>query len=390
MRVKELLNLIPQSTWDKLVIETKVNHKAKKLDGQIVFNLLLYSLLNVRENSLRVMEKTFNSFFFQQLQPSQTSRKIRHSSIGERLSSINADFFEKLYHDCVQLHFKHFGDKDNKGVLRFDSTIVSISAKLVDIGFICGGGHDNSRQLKFTVGLSDTPEYGRFNHEPTFNSENVALKQAILDCKSSKDKIVLFDRGIQARDTYDELTENGIVFITRINPDPRCKDQTENKIKVSIETESLIITEDCTKRLINRNQKVTKHSFRYIHGIIKKTGERIAFLTNIETMTAQDISSIYRYRWDIEVFFKFLKQELNFSHLICRNANGIRVVFYTTLILSILLTAYKKLNNLKGYKLTKLSFALELEEELIKYLIEIYGGNPNQNPKNKTSFWNST
>jgi hypothetical protein len=84
------------------------------------------------------------------------------------------------------------------------------------------------------------------------------------------------------------------------------------------------------------------------------------------------------------------KQELNFSHLICRNTNGIKVIMYTTLILSTLLTAYKKLNNLKGYKIPKLSFALEMEEQLIKYIIELYGGNPNQPPKNKNSFWNTT
>ena len=63
---------------------------------------------------------------------------------------------------------------------------------------------------------------------------------------------------------------------------------------------------------------------------------------------------------------------------------------YTTLILSTLLTAYKKLNNLKGYKIPKLSFALEMEEQLIKYVIELYGGNPNQPTKSKNSFWNTT
>ncbi|MFM7023519.1 MAG: transposase [Flavobacteriales bacterium] len=30
-------------------------------------------------------------------------------------------------------------------------------------------------------------------------------------------------------------------------------------------------------------------------------------------------------RWEIEIFFKFLKQHLNFNHLVCRNENGIKV-----------------------------------------------------------------
>jgi len=54
------------------------------------------------------------------------------------------------------------------------------------------------------------------------------------------------------------------------------------------------------------------------------------------------------------------------------------VVLYATLIQSILLTVYKKLNNLKGYKIPKLKFSLELEEEIINYLIILYGGNHNK------------
>ncbi len=124
MRVKQLLNLIPEDTWERLTIETRVNRKAKKLEGRIVFNLLLFSLLNVKENSLRVMEKTFNSYLFQQLHSTSIANKVRHSSIAERLRNINADFFEKLYQDCLHSYAKHFSDRD-KNILRFDSTTVS-------------------------------------------------------------------------------------------------------------------------------------------------------------------------------------------------------------------------------------------------------------------------
>ena len=389
MRVKQLLNLIPEDTWEKLTIETGVNRKAKKLEGRIVFNLLLFSLLNVKENSLRVMEKTFNSYLFQQLHSTSIANKVRHSSIAERLKNIKVDFFEKLYQDCLHPYGKHFSDRD-KNILRFDSTIVSISAQLVDIGFICGGGHDNSRQLKFTIGYSDIAEYASFNHSPAFNSENVALKHAILDCKSTKDKIVLFDRGLQSRVAYDEITDNAILFITRTNPNPRCIEESENKIKKPVQSEDLQITEDKQKRLIDRNQKKTKYAYRYIHAIHRQTNEPIAFLTNIHTLTAEEIAAIYKRRWDIEVFFKFLKQELHFSHLLSRDVNGIKVVLYTTLILSILLTAYKKLNKLNGYKIPKLSFALELEEELIKHIIKLHGGDPTTYTLPSNSFWSSS
>ena len=48
-------------------------------------------------------------------------------------------------------------------------------------------------------------------------------------------------------------------------------------------------------------------------------------------------------RWDIEVFFRFMKKELNLSHQVSLNKNGIEVMVYITMIASILLLIYKKI-----------------------------------------------
>jgi IS4 transposase len=93
-------------------------------------------------------------------------------------------------------------------------------------------------------------------------------------------------------------------------------------------------------------------------------------------LAAYDIAFIYKQRWDIEVLFKFLKQELNLSHLVSRTENGIKVMIYMTLIVAILLIAYKKLNKLEGYKIPKLKFGNELEAQIIKDIVIRCGGNP--------------
>jgi IS4 transposase len=46
----------------------------------------------------------------------------------------------------------------------------------------------------------------------------------------------------------------------------------------------------------------------------------------ISKHSAKEIAQAYRRRWDIEVFFRFLKQELNVSHLVSLNTNAIQVV----------------------------------------------------------------
>jgi IS4 transposase len=125
----------------------------------------------------------------------------------------------------------------------------------------------------------------------------------------------------------------------------------------------------------------TKEAYRVIEAVILNTKESITFITNIEELDAVTITEYYRKRWDIEVFFKFIKQELNFSKFICRTENGIKVVLYSTLIAAILLLVYKKGNNLKGFKQAKQKFSQELEYEIMKQIIELSGGNPNNLPQ---------
>ena len=82
------------------------------------------------------------------------------------------------------------------------------------------------------------------------------------------------------------------------------------------------------------------------------------------------IAEIYRRRWDIEVFFRFIKQELNIKHLLSHSLNGIMVQIYVTLLLAILLTVYTVSNNLKGYKIPKIRFRDQLTIHIIKELVK--------------------
>jgi hypothetical protein len=76
-------------------------------------------------------------------------------------------------------------------------------------------------------------------------------------------------------------------------------------------------------------------------------------------------------------FFSFLKQELNFKHLVSRTQNGILVMIYMTLITAMLLMVYKQVNEISGYKIAKIKFINELDNELLKQIIIECNGDPN-------------
>ncbi|HEY5370681.1 MAG TPA: transposase [Hanamia sp.] len=53
------------------------------------------------------------------------------------------------------------------------------------------------------------------------------------------------------------------------------------------------------------------------------------------------VAGWYKQRWEIELFLKLIKQHLNVKHLASRDLNGIKVMIYRTIILTILIIAYK-------------------------------------------------
>jgi IS4 transposase len=85
----------------------------------------------------------------------------------------------------------------------------------------------------------------------------------------------------------------------------------------------------------------------------------------VDFLSAAEITDLYKSRWEIETFFKFIKQELNFKHLLSRNENGIKAVMYLTMITAILLTIYKKVNNIVGWAITKFKFMEDLQRVIM-------------------------
>jgi len=283
----------------------------------------------------------------------------------------------------------------------FDSTVVSLSTKLLKN---CGyqiKGSEKRKQLKYTIGLKNGfPEKINLYCHKTYNSEDRALGETILETKIRKNSMILFDRGLKTRRTFDTLTEKNLFFISRLKKG--------YKMKITSQNTNLSKNKDIIKEqegyLYSKGEKRTKHIYRTIHiksqnkndqktVIDKRTKtkayaqlksgknvsktkkeliqnvltEDIIIVTNIsrKRMSAEEVAKTYRKRWHIETFFKFVKQQLNFSHLINRTENGIKSMFYIIMLCALMLLVYKKENELSGYKFVKKRFMFETEADLI-------------------------
>ncbi|WP_045577352.1 IS4 family transposase, partial [Desulfosporosinus sp. I2] len=116
-----------------------------------------------------------------------------------------------------------------------------------------------------------------------------------------EDALNVFDRGYLEYKQFDRYCRDGIRFVTRLKNNA-C---VEVLRELEVDEES-VIEEDLIVRL-GKGKKRMEHDLRLV--ITKDTeGKAIMILTNDFDMTAEEIGDIYRYRWQIELFFKWIKQ----------------------------------------------------------------------------------
>lgn len=382
MTVDELLKLIPSNTFDDLAVETKVDFQVKKLTGETMFKLILFSMLNTDKMSLRVMETFLSSAKFKLF--SEQDLDSRFNSIRDRICTINADYFEKLFDIIFTTYNKAL--KEEKSLSKADSTYVSIAASLFSIGMLNGTASYGKKHVKYSVNLKGSlPCNIKVYTEQSFVSEDLALTDLIETTNASEGAIVVFDRGLQSRKSFDNFSNKSKLFVGRGKPQNKIEVVSVLKINAKPKESTVTITNDGIGYLSAKRGVKTKNQFRLIKAIIDSTKEEICFVTTILDLDAYLIAAFYRQRWEIELFFKFIKQNLNVKHLVSRNINGIKVMIYMTMILAILILAYKKLNKIIGYKIAKLKFEIDLDNTIIKEIVLLCGGNPAK----ATHLWNS-
>lgn len=379
--VKQLLGLLSDELLENISDQVQVDYQVKKLHGALFFNLLLYGVLKKGKLSTRLLEQLYNSSAFEKI--GQTNgHQTRHSSIADRLNNINVKFFQAVFEQLqkhLEKNYTRSSSRDAKKLIRFDSTMVAIAAGLIKEGMTVGKTARKTpgkKQLKFTIGLKEElPSDVHLYMQNTYLNEDKAIGEAIFKSNQTVNSIVVFDRGVTARKTFDALEDEQILFVTRLRPDAVYNFLETHSNVEGKETTALTFEEDIIVSLQNGKHVDSKYNYRLIKAKLKDE-KPIFFLTNVMDLATEEITDIYKRRWDIEVFFKFLKQELNFERLLSESRNGIEVIMYVRLIAAMLILIFKKQNDINGYKIAKSVFEEELEIEIIKTFVEFCDGNP--------------
>jgi hypothetical protein len=191
MRAAAIIDMIPEEMLDFFASETKADYKVQKLKGSVLFKLLIYSLLTTRNSSLRVLEGVFHSYRFKAISGLDNKATTRFTSIRDRIATIEPDYFKKLFEYCSQRFTAQLQADQLKAkgsLLRFDSTMIALSAGVMDIGMKVGRNTDK-KQIKCTIGYNGLlPTSARVFTEQRHLSEDICLYEAIRSATISKEK----------------------------------------------------------------------------------------------------------------------------------------------------------------------------------------------------------
>lgn len=391
--LKQVLEFIPEALLTHLSATTKVDYYSKVLHGKKMFYLLLFCIFDNEKLSQRTLEDTFNSSGFKALFGLGEEEKVRRSSISERLSKIDSNYFKEIYEQMYgrfsELYSKTEIEKYN--LIRVDSTIVADACAKLKEGIDQKSG---KKLVKFSFSFDGIlPSGVEVFTGQKYSSEEAALPEAILKQVKKEEhheNIYVIDRGLQSTRVMKDFDEKSVKFIIR-SKENRKFEEIESFLdgKKSQKWDDWEVMKDSKVKLytgkpvlnkrgnIHHREEKVETCFRLVVIKNEKKDKEFWFLTNEFELSAKEIADYYRKRWDIEVFFRFLKQELNLSHLVSMNKNGIEVMVYMTMIASMLLLIYKKVNDL-GYKTAKRRIAMELRDMITAILIIFAGGNPDK------------
>jgi hypothetical protein len=143
--------------------------------------------------------------------------------------------------------------------------------------------------------------------------------------------MAVFDRGFTDYAWYETLTDNGIYFVTRL------------KTNTIIENGPKRPGRKARGITVDREIRIGKSQvpFRQVNYLDPETGKELRFVTNATHLDAKTIADLYKERWQIELFFKWIKQNLKVKTFLGTSRNAVLTQIWIALS-AYLLVAFLK------------------------------------------------
>ena len=364
----QMLKLIPRVAFQEAVVQHKAERHARGFTcwGQMV--AMLYCHLG----QVRSLREICNGL-------AASEGKLRHLGIPKApcrstLAYANEhrpwQLYETVFH---QLLSRCENESRGKKKFRFKNKLVSLDSTCIDL---CAEVF-NWAQYKRTKGavklhlvLDNEGYLPCFAVVTDGKSHDVTVGRTL---RFERGTIVVMDKGYVDYKWWKQMTEDGVYFVTRFKQD----------LKYGVVAER----EPPQNRNVNKDVDICIKPYREAFELHLRMvtvwdedrQEEITFLTNHLKFGATTIADIYKERWQIELFFKSLKQLLRVKTFVGTTANALKTQLWTALI-AMLLYKYLHLKSTFNWSFSNLVALIRQQlfvyRDLLSWLNDPYQAPP--------------
>ncbi|OEF97204.1 IS4 family transposase [Vulcanibacillus modesticaldus] len=300
------------------VEEMKQDKYVKKLTTRAYLLLFLHAQIEQREGLRAIADDVLLEEFQQEL--GLTS--ISASQLSRKHNQVNPDLLAEIFFDLVgHIRRKSSASSKFKGLKIVDSTTISLGLKKYKWAKFrkTKAGIKIHLRLEFVDDETVYPE--KFIVTPASKNDRTQMDVLI----DEKDVMYIFDRGYNDYEKFDHYCDEGIFFASRLkkNAIVRVLETFNIPENSSIKSDSMVV--------IGTPQNRMDNVLRLIETVDSENNE-IRIITNRFDLDAEEIGEIYRSRWAIELFFKWMKQHLKIKHLYGTSEEAVLNQVYLTLI----------------------------------------------------------
>ena len=353
----QIMDYLPWKTFHRIVSRYDGDHRVRTLPCAEHFRTLAFAQLTYRE-SLRDIEACLSA----------QSAKLYHMGIGSPIRRstladanerrdwrIYAEFAHRLIAQARELYAEEDLGLDLKNtVYALDSTTIDLCLSL----FPWAPFRSTKAAVKMHTLLDLRGNIPSFIHISDGKMHDVNVLDLMIPEPAA---IYIMDRAYLDFDRLFTLHDAGAFFVTRAKVNSKLR-----RIYSAPSDRAQGIICDQTVALSGfYSQKRYPHHLRRIRFKDPETGKTFVFLTNLFGPPPMTICEMYKARWQVELFFKWIKQHLRIKKFYGTSENAVKVQIWTAVSVYVLVAIIKKRLNLDASLYTLLQvFSVTLFEKI--------------------------
>ena len=345
----QLLRLLPRHEFEAEAREHQYGQGLRVMSRWAQFVALGFAQLTGRQ-SLRDIVSNLSA----------QGRKLYHLGVTtavsrSSLARVNAEQPHTLYEALFGRLLSACQQRAPRHGFRFKNKLYAVDASTIDLClaiFPWASFRRTKAAVKLHVGLDLA------GHLPSFVSVTEGKTGDVKVARTwtfPKGSVVVADRAYVDFKWFHQLQTRGVTFVTRLKRGVRYRVTRRHEVR-----EGTGVLEDETIELTSaRGRKAYAEPLRRVAFKDPVTKNRYVFVTNNTTWVAKTIADIYKSRWQIELFFKWIKQHLKVKRFVGRSKNAVMTQLWVATCMYLLL-AYLKFTMRLRWSLHQMLQVLQL------------------------------